>query len=135
MAHLVLTDASVVWNAVDLSDHVTSVSLDFSVDEQPDSNMGDTWNARMAGLKDVSGTIEFDQDFAAGEVDATLWASIGTTVTVTIKPTSAAVSATNPSYSGSAFFTSYSPVSGAHGEKARTSVPFVGSGTWTRATS
>ena len=42
MATLVLTDASVNINSVNLSDHVTSVSVTYEADAVEDTNMGDT---------------------------------------------------------------------------------------------
>lgn len=134
MATFVLTDASVVINAVDLSDHVRQVTLNVEADGQEDTAMGDSWRSRLGGLKDSSVEIEFNQDFAASEVDATLWPLFGTTTTVTIKPTSSAVSATNPSFSGSMLLTEYPPLDGSVGDVATTSVTFEGAGTITRAT-
>ena len=40
MATFVFTDASVTINSVDLSDHVRSVTLDLSAEEQDDTAMG-----------------------------------------------------------------------------------------------
>lgn len=136
MAHFVLTDASVVLNAVDLSDHIKTVTLDYSADEADDNAMGDTFNNRIPGLKDWSVSLEAHDDYAAGEVDATLWTifSGGAAVTITIKPTSAAVGATNPSYSGPVMLSSQSAL-GSHGDKAMRSVSLTGAGTLARATS
>ena len=72
MAKFVLTDASVTLNSVDLSDHVASVTLDITADEIVTTAMGDTFQSRTGGLKDGTLSIEFQQDFAASEVDATL---------------------------------------------------------------
>lgn len=134
MANFVLTDASVVVNAVDLSDQVRQVTVSVEADVQENTAMGDTYRSRLGGLKDWSLEIEFNQDFAAGEVDATLWPLIGTPTTVTVKPTSAAVSATNPTFSGSAILNSYPPLSGSVGDVSTASVSFQGAGTLTRAT-
>lgn len=135
MANFVLTDASVVVNSVDLSDQVRQVTLTVEADVQENTAMGDTFRSRLGGLKDWSVEIEFNQDFAASEVDATLWPLIGTVTTVTIKPTSGAVSATNPSFSGSAILSEYPPLDGSVGDVATASVTFEGAGTLTRATS
>lgn len=134
MATFSMTDASVVINAVDLSDHVRQVTIDVSADQLDDTAMGDTFRSRIGGLKDWSVTLEFNQDFAASEVDATLFPLLGTTTTITVKPTSAAVSATNPSYSGSVLVSQYNPLSNSVGDLATTSVTWQGAGTLTRAT-
>ena len=135
MATFAMTDASVVINSVDLSDHVRQVTLNVSADELDDTAMGDTFRSRIGGLKDWSVTLEFNQDFAASEVDATLWPLLGTTTTITVKPTSSAVGATNPSYSGSVLVSQYNPMTNGVGDLATTSVTWQGAGTLTRATS
>ena len=135
MAKFVLTDASVTLNSVDLSDHVSSVTLEITADEIVTTAMGDTFQARTGGLKDGTLSIEFQQDFAASEVDATLWPLLGSTTTFEVKPTSGAVSSTNPKYSGSVLVNSHSPVANGVGELATMSVSFPTSGTITRATS
>lgn len=135
MATFAFTDASVVINSVDLSDHVRQVTLNVQADQLDDTAMGDTYRSRIGGLKDWSVTVEFNNDFAASEVDATLWPLLGTTTTITVKPTSAAVGATNPSYSGSVLVSQVQPLGNSVGDLATTSVTWQGAGTLTRATS
>lgn len=134
MASFAFTDASVVINSVDLSDHVRSVTLNVEAEDLEDTAMGDTFRSRIGGLKDWSIDLEFNQDFAASEIDATIFPILGTVVTVTVKPTSSAVGATNPSYSGSVLISEYNPLDGSVGDLATTSVSWPGAGTLTRAT-
>jgi hypothetical protein len=131
----VTTDHSVTIAGVDLSDHITAVELPVEVETQDSTAMGDTWRESTAGLKSGSVTIGFHQDYAASEVDATLWDNLGTAVTIVVKPTSSAVSATNPSYSGSFIVTQTSPVAGTIGELNVLSVTFPLTGALTKATS
>jgi hypothetical protein len=135
LAKFVLTDASVTLNSVDLSDHVASVTLDITADEIMTTAMGETFPSRTGGLKTGTLSIDFQQDFAASEVDATLWPLLGSTTAFVVKPTSDAVSSTNPSYSGSVLVNQHIPVANAVGELATMSVSFPTSGTITRATS
>jgi hypothetical protein len=135
LAKFVLTDASVTLNSVDLSDHVASVTLDITADEIMTTSMGETFQSRTGGLKTGTLSIDFQQDFAASEVDATLWPLLGSTTAFVVKPTSDAVSSTNPSYSGSVLVNQHIPVANAVGELATMSVSFPTSGTITRATS
>ena len=135
MAKFVLTDASVVLNSVNLSDHVSSVTLEITADEIVTTAMGDTFQSRAGGLKDGTLSIEFQQDFAASEVDATLFPLLGSTTAFVVKPTSGSVSSTNPSYAGNVLVNSHSPVANGVGELATMSVSFPTSGTITRATS
>ena len=130
-----MTDASVTLNSVDLSDHVSSVTLEITADEIVTTAMGDTFQSRTGGLKDGTLSIEFQQDFASSEVDATLFPLLATTTAFVVKPTSGSVSATNPSYSGNVLINSHSPVANGVGELATMSVSFPTSGTITRATS
>ena len=116
MATLVLTDASVVVNSVDLSDHVKSVTLNYEAEQQDDTVMGEGTRSNKPGLKNWSVDVEFVQDYAANEVDATLFSLVGADFPLVIKPTSAAVSSTNPSYSANATLSSYQPVGGGVGD-------------------
>lgn len=135
MASLVLTDAVVTVNAVDLSDFVTSVTISIEVDDQEDTAMGDSYRSRVPGLKEFSVDIDFNTDFAASAVDATIWPLVGTVTAVTVKPTSAATAATNPLYSGNVLVTEYSPLDGGVGDLSTTSVSWPSAGALSRATS
>ena len=136
MAAFVFTDASVVINAVDLSDHVKSVTVDYSAASEDDTVMGDDTKSSIAGLKEWSMSVEFAQDHAANNVDATLFPLIGAAAfTVTVRPTSAAVSATNPNFTGLCILSSYPPMGGSVGDFATTTAEFASAGTLSRATS
>lgn len=135
MASFAFTDASVTINSVDLSDHVRSVTLNIEAEDLEDTAMGDTFRSRIGGLKDWSIDIEFNQDFAASEVDATIFPLLGTVVEVIVVPTSSSVSATNPSYKGNVLVSEYNPLDGSVGDLATTSVSWPGAGALTRATS
>ena len=135
MAVFALTDASITINSVDLSDHISNAGLDTGSAELDDTAFGDSWESAIGGLKNWTLRLDFHQDFAASEVDATVWPLLGTTTTVVLKPTSDAVSTTNPSFTGTVLVSEYSPISGNVGDLATTSVTWKGSGALTRATS
>jgi hypothetical protein len=59
---------------------------------------GGTSRVFTAGLGDHELTVELYMSYAATETYATLAALVGTTTTVTMKPTTAAASATNPTF-------------------------------------
>lgn len=122
----VLKDASVTVNSVDLSAYCTQVAMDMPTDEVDGSGMGAQQKVTMRGLSDASMTVSFLQSFMAAKVDATLW-PLSTTETpfnVVVKPASAVVSATNPTYTMSALLFNYAPISGSLGEAATTEVVF-----------
>jgi len=135
MATVVYNDASVVLNSVDLSDHVKSVTLNYAAEMLDDTAMGDNTRSRKGGLKDWSIDISFHQDYAASEVDATLFSLVGSTFTCVLKPTIGAVSATNPSFSGTGILESYTPMSGAVGDLEEAPVSIQSASDLTRATS
>jgi hypothetical protein len=118
MAVFAATDYQITVNSVDLSDHIAAVDLPIEADEQEDTAFGDTWRSRLGGLKDASITISWHQDFAASEVDATLWPLLGTVTEVVVKPTSGTVTTTNPSYTASFLVSKYTPIAGSVGDLA-----------------
>lgn len=127
MAKFILTDASVTYNAVDLSDHVESVEIDMSSEDVDLTAMGATSRQHAPGLRDDKVTINFFQDFATTKVDATISAMVGnqTGSSLVIKPTSSAVSSSNPSYTMTAIVLTYKPLSGKVGDASQTSVEFL----------
>ena len=135
MARIVLTDASVVINSVDLSDYIASITISTSEDVIDTSAFGPTsanGRTRVAGLADNSVALEFHQDFATSEVEQTIYPLLGTVTTIVAKPTSAAQSATNPSYTFSALVSEWQPLSGSVGELATASVTWPISGAITK---
>lgn len=97
---------------------------------------GGGWKTLLGGLKSGTLALDLNQDFAAAQVDATLWPLFIAAVPfiVKIRPTSAAISATNPEYSGAVLLTKYSPLDGSVGDLAGTSISIPTSGVWARAT-
>ena len=138
MARLVLTDASVVVNGINLSEFITSVAISTSEDVVDTTGMGTAGaRSRVAGLADNSLTLEFNQDFATSAPEITINAIgsslVGTNTTVVIKPTSAAVGASNPSYTFSCVVAEWQPLSAAVGELATVSATWPISGAITKA--
>ena len=138
MPRLVLTDVSVTVNSVDLSQFLSSVTLTTSVDVVETTGMGSAAaRTRLPGLKDNSVTLEFNQDFAAAGPEITINAVgsslVGTSVPVVIKPTSGAVSATNPSYSFTAVCSEWQNIQGSVGELSTISATWPISGAITKA--
>ena len=88
----------VTLNSVALSDHVTSATINRSFDELEVTAMGDNAHKFVKGLEASTITLDFLNDTAASNVLQTLQAAWGTTVPLTLKQTSAAISATNPEY-------------------------------------
>lgn len=134
MARIVLTNAKITINAVNLSDHIGNITLSTSNDVVDTTGFSSTAaRARVAGLSDNSLTLEFHQDFATSNVEATIYPLIGTTTTVVVTPVDTTVSDTNPSYTFTALVAEWQPLSGAVGELATASVTWPISGAITKA--
>jgi hypothetical protein len=124
MAKFVLKNPIITVNSVDLSDHCSSVTIETQFDEVDGTGFGATYKQLLQGLGDATITLSMFQDFVAGSVDATLWplSQSGATFPVTVKPTSAAVGATNPRYDMTAVLLTYNPIDGQAGEMSKTDV-------------
>jgi hypothetical protein len=115
----------VTLNSVALSDHVTSATINRSFDELEVTAMGDTAHKFVKGLEASTITLDFLSDTAAANVNATLQAAWGTTVTLTLKQTSAATSATNPLYSTTVLVNNTTDINGAVADIATQSITFT----------
>ena len=135
MARIVLTNALVTVNGIDLSDLISSVSLNSSIDVVETTAFSSTAaRTRIGGLADNSISLEFHQDYASGEVEATIYPLLGTVTTVTVKPVNTATSASNPLYTASALVSEWTPLNGAVGELATASVTWPVSGAIVKTT-
>lgn len=137
MADHVLKDAHLTINSVDLSDHIIQMSFPLSAEAVDDTNMGDDSLAFLVGLKNGTFSIRFSQDYAAGEVDASLWAIYdgGAAVAFVIKGNGSATAVTNPKYTGNCILTEDPVVDGTVGQRAEITANFQITGDVARATS
>lgn len=127
MAVVVLTNASIKINTVQLADHANTVTLNYESDSVEVTAFGSSGHTFTGGLQNNSIDITFMQDFASSNVEATIYGLVGTTTTVEIIPVNTTVSATNPRYTiSSAYLAAHTPVQGAVGELATTSLTFTG---------
>lgn len=138
MAVLAMTSCYVEINSVDMSAYVAAVELTLDGVELPTTNFGSAgWEAAIRGLKSSSLKVMYNDDFASSSVDDRLWSiwNTGTAVTYKIRPTSAAVGTTNPSYEGSVVPTTFTTVAGSVGDLATKDLTWPGTGAVTRVTS
>ena len=126
-------------NSVDLSDHVTSVTLNQAFDELEVTAMGDTAHKFVKGLESATLTVSFLNDQAATSVLDTLSDAYGTTVAwKLIQDKATAVSATNKLWTGDLLVNNLTPINGATGDIAVMDITFTvnsavtvaDSGTW-----
>ena len=134
MAKFAATDFAITIGGTDFSDSLAAVTLDISREQLETTSFGNTARSYIAGLEDASVTLSFHQDFAAGSVDSYVNSNLGGTVAVVIKPTSASVSSTNPSYSFDALVVQSTPFSSNVGDLATQDLTWPVSGGVTRGT-
>ena len=112
--------------SVDLSDHVTSVTLNQAFDELEVTAMGDTAHKFVKGLESATITVSFLNDQAATSVLDTLSDAYGTTVAwKLIQDKVAAVSATNKLWTGDLLVNNLTPINGATGDMATMDITFT----------
>ena len=113
-------------NAIDLSDHVTSVTLNRVADELEVSAMGDSAHKFVKGLEPGTLTVSFLNDTATSNVLQTLNAAFGTTVAVKmVQAKVPAVSATNPLYTFDILVNNLTPINGAVGDIGTQDITFT----------
>lgn len=135
MAVFLNNKVGVKVNSVDLSDHVTSITLNRTFDELEVTAMGDSGHKFVKGLEASSVTIDFLNDTASANVLATLQATWGTNVTVVLlQEKGTAVSATNPLYTMTCLINNTTDINGATGDLGTQSVTWNVSGTVAVAT-
>jgi hypothetical protein len=126
MAKFVLTNASVVVNSVDLSDHVKSLTVETTRDDVDVTAMGAVNKAYLGGLGDANIKVTFFSDFAAASVHATLYplSTSNTPFNVVVKPVAGTTTSTNPSFYISATLFGYTPLDGSVGDANTMDVEF-----------
>jgi len=126
-----LSNPNVTINSVDLRDQCTSATLNYVYEQLETTAFGDT--ARKFGASTVTSlqnnTIEVElyQSYVASETEATIFGLVGIQTTIIVKPTSAAVSATNPSYTlTGCYLASHTPINASLGELSLLTLTFAG---------
>jgi hypothetical protein len=137
MAIYVTKTASIGVAGVDLSAYVKQVTLDTGNEAVDLTAMGNNTRLYGSGMRTVSISVDFLQDFAASKVDATISAAMlaNTTIQINIMPAGTTASATNPRYWCLCIVESYTALSGNVGEAGTAKATFKPTGDLTRATS
>ena len=129
----VITKATVTVGGVDLSSSIRKVTLSTDRAELDTTTFGNTAKRRVAGLADNKVSLDFNQDFSASSVEASIYTLIGSTTTIVIKPNGTTASATNPSYTFTALVTSWTPLDAQVGELASATITWPIDGDITKA--
>ena len=130
----VLSNPVVKIGAVDLSDQCTSATVTYTAEALESTAFGDTARKYTSGLQNNEVTVTLYQSYAASETESSIYALVGTTTNLVLKPSSSAVSSTNPSYTlTGAYLETHTPIAASLGELSTVTLTFRG-GTLAKAT-
>ena len=134
-----LSNPSLTINSVDLQDQCTSAVVNYVLEQLETTSFGDTarkfGGSAVTSLQNNTIEVELYQSYAASETEATIFSLVGIQTTLVLKPSSAAVSATNPSYTlTGAYLSAHTPINASLGELSTLTLTFSG-GALTKATS
>ena len=130
-----LSSPTCTINSVDLQDQCRAATMTVKYDALESTAFGSSSRVYTAGLGDHEFTVTLLMSYSASETYSTLAALVGTATTVSIKPTSSATSATNPSFILTGTYLEALPVVDAsYGELSEIDITFKG-GVYTVAVS
>jgi hypothetical protein len=122
-----LSNPVVTVNSVALTDQVSAATITHTVEALESTAFGDTARKYVGGLQANEVTLTMYMSYATSETYATLAGLVGTSTTITIKPTSAGPGATNPLITVTGCFLESLPVINATmGELSTIDVTFTG---------
>lgn len=121
------TALKVTYNAVDLTDHVKSVTINMDYNDVEITAMNATSVAHSPGLRDDSIEIEFYQDFASSSVHSTINSYLGSAsgATLIVQSNGGTVSSTWPKFTLLSSPYTYQPLAGSVGDASMTTVTFM----------
>lgn len=126
------TIAGTVTSPSDLSVYTTQAMVNVKASMQDTTNFGSGgYHAEIPGLKEGSFGLTFNQDYAASAIDViirTTLGGLGALAYIDLKATSAARSATNPSFVAAFYISEYTFISGSVGDKNGFSVSWSTTG-------
>ena len=119
--------ASVKVGGVELGDQCTAAVMTVAYDTLEETTFGSLARTYVKGLETNTCTLTLFNSYAAQETYVSLLALVGTQVTVEIKPSNAAISATNPVLTLTSTFMPSLPVANmALGELSTIDIEFTG---------
>ena len=126
-----LSNPNVTINSVVLQDQCTSATVNYVYEQLETTAFGDTARkygaSTVTSLQNNSIEVELYQSYAASETEATIFGLVGIQTTIVIKPTSAAVGATNPSYTlTNCYLSAHTPINASLGELSTITLTFTG---------
>lgn len=132
------TVSGTITSTTDWSDHIKAVKINLARANVDFTTFGSgAFVDNKPGLASADVSIDFFNDWAASNVDATFGAAViaNTLLYLDIKPTNAARGSTNPSYVFAVYVSSYPPLGATVGSAAETTIGFMQAGKYARLTS
>ena len=128
MSKFLLTNCMVMVGTTDLSDHAFNVDTPSDREQVDVSGFSPTRSREwLPGLADQTIEVQFENDFAALSVHATLqpiFANGTNTLVYVVPDKTAPISATNPAYGGHGTLFSYNGLSGALNARSEVTATF-----------
>lgn len=135
MAAMVLTAMYCTLSGNDIKTYAKKVELTTEVSDEEITNFASAgWKEVLGGLKSGTLAITLNDDVAAAAIDSIVWPLLGTVVAFEVRATQAAVSASNPKYTGNVLING-TKLGGDVGNVAEKDFSFPTSGAVARATS
>lgn len=126
---MIIKDAHITVNSVDLSNKLRALTFSEEVEQQDATAHGDSFRSFEAGLRTGTVTAQFRQDFTDSSVDDTLSGLLADTdgFSVVIRPVDTdSVGANNPSFTATMNLESYERFDGSDvGSEALCTATFV----------
>ena len=138
MPKMVLLASYVSIAGNDLSDHAAKAELTAEVEEKDVTTFASLgWKEVIGGLASGTLAVGFKQNYAATKLDSLMWPLFLTRTpqAFEVRADNAAVSASNPKWTGAVLIKSWKPLAGGVGDVAEVDVSWPTSGAVTRATS
>jgi hypothetical protein len=132
MAIAVATLTSVTVNGTDISTYLTSARITYSRELIETTAFQSTTRTRTGGLYDWQVELSGNMDYADNTIDELFHTSLGTSVAFLGRPSTAAISASNPEYTGNVIWGEWSVMNAQHGQLQTFSVTLMGNGALTR---
>lgn len=127
MSKIILTNAYVAVNSVNVSSNAYSIDIQSSRAEVDVSSFGDTAIEILLGLADVTFVVGFWNDYTVGALDSQLYAlhTTNTPFPVEVRAVNSARSTSNPAYFlTGALLPEYHPINGDMGSGSSTEISF-----------
>lgn len=121
-------------NGVDYSTDISELTLNYASEMLDVTNMGQDTRVKKGGLKVWSIAVKTHEDFTATKLGANLFALVGTTTCVELRPFNTCTTVINPSFSGIATPVNAPPMAGAVGSVLDMAFTMESGGTLNRST-